>query len=395
MIAGMNGVVIAGDLFNLFVFLEVASMASYALVAFGTEHEEVEAGFKYLVLGSIGSVFVLFGIGFLYNQTGQLNMAAVANTLFGKGTNRIVMLSGAFLLVGFGLKAALVPLHAWLPDAHPAAPAPVSAMLSGVLIKALGIYAMTRVLFNVLVPTAEIISVVIGMGTLSMLVGAFLMTGQDDFKRLLAYCSIGQVGFIVTAIGVGAHALFVRGETSLAAFALFGALFHLFNHAIFKALLFLTSGAVEYSTGIRSLALLGGLRKVMPVTAGCCRVGALSISGIPPFAGFFSKVVVILAIFQARLWFIGIAAALEAAVTLVAFLKLQRRTIEGPLPSSLATVVEVPHSMRVALIILAAVALLAGPGVVWFREWIVDPAAESLTAEVSGYVSLFLPQSSL
>lgn len=391
MIAGMNGVIVTGDLFNLFVFLEIASIASYALVAFGTEHEELEAGFKYLILGSIGSVFILFGIGLLYNQTGHLNMAVVGDTLFGKGANRVVMLAVAFFLMGFGLKAALVPFHAWLPDAHPSAPAPVSAMLSGVLIKALGIYAMSRVLFNVVVPTSEVVGVVIGLGALSMMVGAFLMIGQDDLKRLLAYCSIGQVGYIVTAIGVGAYALFVRGDSSLAAFALFGGFFHLFNHAIFKALLFLVSGAVEYGAGTRSLADLGGLRKLMPVTAGCCRVGSLSISGIPPFAGFFSKIVIILAIFQARLWIIGAVAIVEAFVTLLAFLKLQRQTIEGPVPSSLQNVIEVPGSMRVAMIALAAICFLAGPGVVWFREWIVDPAAGSLVGEVTGYVLKFLP----
>jgi multicomponent Na+:H+ antiporter subunit D len=391
MIAGMNGVIVTGDLFNMFVFLEIASIAAYALVAFGTEHQEVEAGFKYLILGSIGSIFILLAVGLLYNQTGHINMAIVGNTLFGKGANRVVMLAVAFLLMGFGLKAALVPFHAWLPDAHPSAPAPVSAMLSGVLIEALGIYAISRVLFNVFVPTSEVIGIVLGLGALSMVVGAFMMIGQDDFKRLLAYCSIGQVGYIVTAIGVGAFALFIRGDSSLAAFALFGGLFHLFNHAIFKALLFLASGAVEYGTGTRSLRELGGLRNVMPVTAGCCRVGSLSLSGIPPFAGFFSKIVILLAIFQARLWIVGAVAILETVVTLIGFLKLQRHTIEGPVPPSLQNVTEVPGSMRWAMVTLAAICFLAGPGVVWFREWIIDPAAGSLVAEVTGYVLKFLP----
>ncbi len=150
MVAGMNGVALTGDLFNLFVFLEIASIASYALVAFGGKHEELEASFKYLVLGSIGSSLVLFGIAFVYAVTGYLNMAAISTAITGRQSSPVLILATVFFLVGFGLKAAVVPFHAWLPDAHPSAPAPISAMLSGVLIKALGVYVLSRVLFNVI-----------------------------------------------------------------------------------------------------------------------------------------------------------------------------------------------------------------------------------------------------
>lgn len=391
MLAGMNGVILTGDLFNLYVFLEVASISSYGLVAFGTDHEELEASFKYVILGSLGSLFILFGIGFLYNQTGHLNMAVVGSSLLPRGTNGVVSLAVAFMLMGFSLKAALAPFHAWLPDAHPSAPAPVSAMLSGVLIKVLGVYAASRLLFNIVVPRAEVISAVLVLASLSMIVGAFLMLGQRDLKRLLAYCSIGQVGYVVGAIGVGAYALFVRRDASLAAFALFGGLFHLFNHAIFKSLLFLVSGAVEYATGTRDLGLLGGLRKVMPVTAGCCRVGSLAISGIPPFAGFFSKVIILAAMFQARLWALGVIAAAEALLTLLAFLRVQRQALEGDLPEKLAATREVPARMRIAMVTLAVVSLIGGPLVVWLREWLFGPATEALVAEVSAYVTRFLP----
>src|SRR4030042_532711 len=142
MLAGMNGIIITGDLFNLFVFLEIASIASYALVAFGTEAEELEASFKYAVMGSVASSFVLLGIALLYGYTSTLNMADMALVLSQKGTAKVVSLVSVFFLMGFGLKSALVPFHAWLPDAHPAAPAPISAMLSGVLIKVLGGYAI-------------------------------------------------------------------------------------------------------------------------------------------------------------------------------------------------------------------------------------------------------------
>ncbi|MHC4221718.1 MAG: complex I subunit 5 family protein, partial [Planctomycetota bacterium] len=194
MIAGMNGVVLSGDIFNLFVFLEIASIASYALVGFGCEHEELEASFKYMALGSVASMFVLFGVGVVYGNTGSLNMAYISRTIQQTGMNPGLAFALALFIAGFGLKAALVPFHAWLPDAHPSAPAPISAMLSGVLIKALGVYALTRIIFNVFGISVPISWVLITLGVLSMVVGVFLAVGQWDFKRLLAYHSISQTG---------------------------------------------------------------------------------------------------------------------------------------------------------------------------------------------------------
>lgn len=149
MLAGMNGVVITGDLFNMFVFLEIAAISSAALVAFGTEHEELEASFRYLVLGSVASMMILFGIAVLYAHTSTLNLADMSRVLAQTGNRTVIAFVSGLFLMGFGLKSAIVPFHAWLPDAHPSAPAPISAMLSGVLIKSLGIYALIRITFNV------------------------------------------------------------------------------------------------------------------------------------------------------------------------------------------------------------------------------------------------------
>ena len=149
MLAGMNAVIVSGDMFNLYVFLEVSAFASYSLVAFGCEHEELEASFKYVVLGSIASLLILLGIALLYSRVSSLNMADISG-LIGSAESTVVMFITVLFIMGFGLKSAAVPFHAWLPDAHPSAPAPISAMLSGVLIKVLGIYAMARILFNVL-----------------------------------------------------------------------------------------------------------------------------------------------------------------------------------------------------------------------------------------------------
>ncbi|MHC4160449.1 MAG: complex I subunit 5 family protein, partial [Planctomycetota bacterium] len=232
MIAGMNGVVLSGDIFNLFVFLEIASLASYALVGFGCEHEELEASFKYMVLGSIGSIFILFGVALVYGNTGTLNMAYISKAIASGGLNVGLGFALSLFIVGFGLKAALVPFHAWLPDAHPSAPAPISAMLSGVLIKALGVYALCRVIFNVFGISTALGWLLVVMGILSMIAGAFLAIGQWDIKRLMAYSSISQLGYVVLGIGLGGLIIAQGGNIAWASLAILGGLFHLINHAV-------------------------------------------------------------------------------------------------------------------------------------------------------------------
>ncbi len=323
MLAGMEGMIITGDMFNLYVFLEIASVASYALVAYGTEAEELEASFKYLVMSSLSSAFVLLGIALLYGYTSTLNMADIAMTLSQKGPGRIVLLVSVFFIMGFGLKSALVPFHAWLPDAHPSAPAPISAMLSGVLIKTLGIYALIRIFYNVIGITPKISSVLMLLGTISMVVGVFLAIGQWDLKRLLAYHSISQIGYVVLGLGLA---------TPL---GILGGLFHLFNHSVFKSLLFLNSGALEYSVGTRDLKEMGGLKDRMPITANTSLVASMSIAGIPPFNGFVSKWMIYQGIIESAsaknpLWILWIACAMfGSALTLASFMKLLHAVFLG------------------------------------------------------------------
>jgi len=360
MVAGMNGVAMAGDLFNLYVFIEVAAISSYSLVAFGCESEELEASFKYLVLGSLASTFVLFGVAILYNLTGTLNMAQIRGQMDALVGNPALYVAAGFFVMGLGLKAAMVPFHAWLPDAHPSAPAPISAMLSGVLIKALGVYALARIFFSVLGPTHEYAVVMMALGALSMLGGVLLAVGQWDFKRLLAYHSISQMGYVVLALGIGAAVLADGGSRAVAGLAIFGGLFHMFNHAAFKSLLFLCSGATEYATGTRQLKELGGLARRMPVTSGCCRIASLSIAGVPPFNGFWSKLIIIVAAVQAGYVWLAALATLVAFLTLVSFVKVQRYVIGGELPERHENVREVPVSMCIAMVTLAIVCVGAG-----------------------------------
>jgi multicomponent Na+:H+ antiporter subunit D len=367
MLAGMNGVIITGDIFNLYVFLEIASVASYALVAFGTERHELEAAFKYAIMGTVGSLFILLGIVFLYSYTSTLNMADMAIVLTQKGTGNICLMVSILFIMGFGLKAALVPFHAWLPDAHPSAPAPISAMLSGVLIKSLGIYALCRLFFNVMGMNAALSSMLMFLGTLSMVVGGCLAIGQWDFKRLLAYSSISQIGYIALGIGLG---------TPL---GILGGLYHLFNHSIFKSLLFLNSGAVEYATGTRDLQKMGELATSMPTTSATNLVGSMSIAGIPPFNGFWSKLLIIIAAVQAGRYGYASWAIAVSILTLAMYLKVLRYAFFGAMKEKQKKILGVPFSMKLSMVVLACICICGGALVLsGINELFLDHAASVL-----------------
>ncbi|MHC4738806.1 MAG: complex I subunit 5 family protein [Planctomycetota bacterium] len=380
MVAGMNGVVLSGDIFNLFVFLEIASLASYALVGFGCEHEELEASFKYMVLGSIGSLFVLFGVALVYGNTGSLNMAYIAQTISRTGITAGLGFALGLFVAGFGLKAALVPFHAWLPDAHPSAPAPISAMLSGVLIKALGIYALGRMVFNVFGVTVPMGWVLTVLGLLSMVGGAFLAMGQWDIKRLMAYSSISQIGYVVLGIGLGGLILANDGNVAWASLAILGGLFHLVNHAVYKSLLFLTSGSLEMSTGTRELKQMGGLAEKMPVTRTTATIASASIAGIPPFSGFWSKLLLVIAAVQASFYWVAAVIVVVSLCTLIMYLKVQRYAFLGELPENLQEVKENKGTMAIAMVSLACLCVLMGLLLIpSLRESILEPAVTVLT----------------
>jgi len=299
-------------------------------------------------MGTVASLFILLGIVFLYSFTSTLNMADMANVLSNKATANIVLMVSVLFIMGFGLKAALVPFHAWLPDAHPSAPAPISAMLSGILIKSLGIYALCRVFYNILGVTPVISSVFMVLGTLSMLIGVFLAIGQWDLKRLLAYHSISQIGYVILGISLG---------TPL---GILGGLFHLFNHSVFKSLLFLDSGAVEYSTGTRDLKEMGGLITKMPVTGTTNFVASMSIAGIPPFNGFWSKLIIIIACVQAGRFWYAFWAVLASLLTLASFTKVMKYAFFGTLKKRWENIKEVPVFMQISLVILTLICIAGG-----------------------------------
>jgi multicomponent Na+:H+ antiporter subunit D len=381
MVAGMNGVVLSGDLFNIFVFLEISVISAYALVAFGVEKNELEASFKYQVLGTLASFLILFGIGFIYWKTKTLNIADIKE-VFKEGYDKTYYLFVQILILsGFGLKAAIIPFHAWLPDAHSSAPSPISAMLSGVLIKAVGIYVIIRLFFNMFAISAGMSVLITTLGSLSMVIGVFLAIGQWDIKRLLAYHSISQMGYVVLSVGIGMILISRGGKPEVAALAIAGGIFHLVNHAAFKGLLFLNAGAIEYTIGTRDLKEMGGLAKSMPATSATSFIASMSISGIPPFNGFFSKLIIIIAAVLGKFYLLAALAVLVSIITLASFLKFQRYAFyDKPDHASRKEIREVPFPMVFSMVILSIIcvllSLLVIPGI---RDVILTPAIDILT----------------
>ena len=371
LVAGMNGVVITGDLFNLFVFMEIALIAALALVAFGGRAHEFEASFKYAIMASISSSLILLGIAVVYGATSMLGLAAIAQSL-GQKSPLIVLWTGVLFMAGFGVKAAAMPFHAWLPDAHSSAPSPISAMLSGVLIKSLGVYVLLRLFYNVFGAPALFLKIVLGLGAVSILLGNLLAIGQWDLKRLLAYSSIGQVGYILLAAGLG---------TPL---GLAGAVFHMINHAIFKSLLFYNAGALETALGTRDLRQMGNVARLLPVTSRTSMVASLAIAGIPPFNGFFSKLVIIIAAVQAGQPMVALVAVVGSLISMAAYLKVQRYGLRGERPV-VGLVGRVDGAMKTAMVVLAALCLLTSllivPGI---RQATLDPVVKVIM-DKTGY----------
>ncbi len=292
---GVLGTVMAADLFTMFLFFELMTFSSYALVAHHQSQESMVAGNSYIFIGVVGGLSILLGMLMLYSHTGTLEFMPLASQLEAMGTAKYFMVS--LFVVGFGIKAGMLPLHIWLPKAHPVAPTPASALLSGILIK-VGAYGLLRLAVTIFVPsTTEVTGaidplwtvshdlgvMIIWIGIATMLVGAFLALQQKEMKKMLAYSSISQMGYIIMGIGVAAY-LGYKGAMGFA-----GSVYHIVNHAIFKSLLFMVAGAVYLKTDEQRFDKLGGLWRKLPFTAFLCLIGIFGIIGMPGFNGFISK----------------------------------------------------------------------------------------------------------
>ena len=309
--AGLNGILISMDFFNIYVFLELSSLASYILVAFGLRTEELEASLKYTMIGFIGSTLILIGIGLILGKTGTLNIADFMSAAMSLKKVQLWFILGLFI-AGFALKSALFPFHFWLPDAHSLAPSPVSAMLSGLFIKITGFYLLIRFVSNVFIMFPESKIILIGLGLVSMIFGALMAIDQIDIKRTYAYSSISQIGYCVLALGIGTY------------YGYLGAILHFIYHSFSKTLLFLNSGAIEYRYKTTKIEELKGLQDKMPYTTTTGSIGMLSISGIPPFGCFWSKIIIIIAAIKSFYYGIAFICVIVSIITLGYFLKLQR-----------------------------------------------------------------------
>lgn len=379
---GVMGLVLSGDLFNMFIMVEVLTFAAVALTAFrNTATGALEAAFKYLVVGCIGSTCILVGTAMLYAQAHTLNLAQLAQLIPGN-LNTATKVAFALLFVGFGTKAFIVPFHPLAADAHGAAPASISVMISGVLTKS-GIYGIIRLtyfLFQTMnLGTMQFLLVFVG--SLSMFICVTMALAQHDFKRLLAFHSISQIGYVLTAVGL------------CTALGVSAGLYHAMNHTLFKGLLFLAAGAVLHETGTTDLGKLGGLSKKMPHTTVLFLIGAFSISGIPPFNGFASKWMIYQATYQKAVesgnigfLLVTIIALVTSVLTLASFVKVSQSVFFGQLPKELEHVKEVPFGMRFAMGIFALLCILTGlfPNLV--TAYITEPAARAVF-HVAEYIS--------
>ena len=294
-LTGLLGITQTGDIFNLFVFLEISSLSTYALISLGRKRQALTAAYQYLIMGTIGATFFLIGVGLLYAMTGTLNMVDLSERLPALAEHRTIQTAFAFIMVGFALKLALFPLHLWLPNAYTYAPSVITVFLAATATK-VAVYVMLRVIFSVFgfsfiegTPTDEMFLLLCVIGILMM---SFYAIYQQDSKRLLAYSSVAQIGYMMLGLGFGS----VLGVTAT--------LVHLFNHALMKGALFMAIGAIVYRIGSSRIDDMAGLGKHMPWTFGAIIIGGLSLIGVPGTAGFISKWYLVLAALEQQNWFI-------------------------------------------------------------------------------------------
>jgi multicomponent Na+:H+ antiporter subunit D len=371
-LTGMLGMAVTGDAFNIFVFLEISSLSSYVLLALGRDRRALVASYRYLIMGTIGATFIVIGIGLLYLMTGTLNLADMGRRIGSVQGTRPVLAALAFLTVGIGLKAAIFPLHQWLPDAYANAPSAVSALLAGTATK-VAVYVLLRFYFSVFGPWAvferlPMQEVLLALGIAGMFGASAVAFFQSDLKRLFAYSSVGQIGYIVLGLSFNSQA------------GLTATIVHLFNHGLAKSAIFMLLGAVAMVMGGTSLARIQGLGQRMPLTAFGIVVCGLSLIGVPGTAGFVSKWYLILAAIEQGQWwlvFLIVASSLLALAYVWRF--VEAAYFRAP-RQDIAADTRVPWSMAVP----AGLLVLASIGFGLNTEFTVGSAAQAAAHLLSG-----------
>lgn len=355
LVTGLLGIIVTGDLFNLYVFLEISSLAAYALLSSGSIRSAL-ATFRYLIIGTIAATFYLLGVGYLYALTGSLNMADIAQRLPAVADSGVFLVAITFIIIGLSIKAALFPMHGWLPDVYTYAPAPVIGFIAAVMAK-VSAYALFRILYFVMRPAYAIDQALTLLGwiaAVAILLGSILAMGQRDIRRMLAYSSVGQMGYIVLGFAIGTQA------------ALIGSLLHVLTHATMKGCLFLATGGITWRTGAHRLDDFIGMGRRMPFTMAAIVVAAISMIGLPPTAGFFSKWYLLTGAIQAHAWLFVMVLISSSLLSVVYFFRLiewaylrQPKTVNNSENPRLAQR-ELPLQMLMPILILAAGIIILG-----------------------------------
>lgn len=371
-VAGLLGIAVTGDAFNLFVFLEISSLSTYVLVAMGRDRRALTAAFQYLILGTVGATFYVIGVGILYLATGTLNLADMAVRLAAVGDPRPAVVALAFITAGLGLKLALFPLHAWLPGAYAQAPSAVAAFLAGTATK-VSLYALARIWFTVYGADSVLRDVPAGaiLAALSV-AAAFVASGiaifQDDLKRLLAYSSVGQIGYITLGLSL-------QTQPGVAA-----AMAHVVNHGVTKSALFLLAGAMALRLGGTRMERLAGAGRTMPLTAFAFVIGGLSLVGVPGTAGFVTKWALASAAFEAGRPLFAAVVLLSSLVALAYVWRFVELAYFRDPPAGAPPPGEAPASMTgVALALTAAVVAMGVHG-----SPVLEAAANAAAALMGG-----------
>jgi formate hydrogenlyase subunit 3/multisubunit Na+/H+ antiporter MnhD subunit len=392
---GILGTVMAGDLLTMFLFFEIMTFSSYMLVAHNQSRESMLAGNNYIFMGVAGGLCILFAMILLYSYTGTLSFVPLASEL--KNLGWIKYFITALFVIGFGIKAGMLPLHIWLPKAHPVAPTPASALLSGILIK-VGAYGILRLSISIFMPNLSEISgysdplwevsknlgfMIIWMGLATMAVGVFLALQQSNMKKMLAYHSISQMGYIIMGVGVASY-LGYKGAMGFA-----GSIYHIVNHALFKSLLFMVVGLVYLRTHELDMYKLGGLWRKMPFTALVCLIAALGITGMPGFNGFASKSLLHHAIIEAYEYghfsfkYAEIIFVAVSAGTVCSFIKLFGLVFLGKCPEKYSNIEGEKGMMDLAMGGLALLIIAIGHGPNFLMERFIIPSARTFTYDAA------------
>jgi multicomponent Na+:H+ antiporter subunit D len=343
-LAGLIGISITADAFNIFVFLEISSLSTYALISMGRDRRALHASYHYLIMGTIGATFILIGIGFMYVMTGTLNIEDLAHRLPAVADTNAIRAAFAFLTIGVGIKAAMLPLHQWLPNAYAYSPSVVSTFLAATATK-VAIYVLIRFALSlygiefslVQMPFDDLLMI---LGTVGILAGSVYAVYQNNVKRMLAYSSVAQIGYILLAIGLASKPGFTA------------ALLHMFNHALIKGTLFMALGLVFYRFASAELSAMSGIGKTMPLTMAAFVIGGMSLIGVPGTAGFVSKWYLVTALLDASLWPLALLILVASILTLIYVGRVIEVAYFRSVPEG-RTRQDVPKTMMIALWIFA------------------------------------------